>query len=274
MEVHIADKIIEKFCNHLPCEIRFAMKPQDDTSPQYDEQTGILFGCQYTRGRFEFGIYFKDPLEITKDGIVQIIEKNKRQYKIFAGSAFSMTCYYHWDKNGNIKSSVAYNRSFYDATEVKRIDQDKEEWIKMKKIFTTEIRTLKLGKQIDSFLNGSMDYLLPTLFGKDLLSSQCNSRYFSAMNGRKSLYGRGKDDQVIKNTIRKKRDYVVMSELNGCPGCQRDVVNEWTLNPSVQCCGILVCQTCADMRAKEWYSKQKKSCFGSWLNHTYCNKYK
>jgi len=196
----IKTMIVEKMVRHMPCLIRFTMKQQNETSPGVQDHTGILFGCQVSGGKFEFGIYFKDPLQV--DGKistsnphgVRILEPSQQSYKIFAGAAFSMTCYYHWDKEGRLSDTTPYTRDFYAATEVQLNPNKSDSWARMNSIFPKKIRKLEEMEQVHQFLSGSMDDKLPVSNPLLIphLNAKCQPRYFSAHTGRRMLMGRGR----------------------------------------------------------------------------------
>jgi hypothetical protein len=310
-DMEVTGLIVEKLIKHMPCLIRFNRKAQDSSSPGYDEHTGILFGCHFTAGNFEFGIYFKDPLSTDiKLSRIQLVEKSKRVYKVFAGAAFIMTCYYHWDKNGTLSSSTPYTRTFYIGADVQCKPNSEGSWVKMGDIFPSGIRSRSNMKEVQQFLAGEMDDRLPVpneSLRSILDPSKCHPRQFHALTGRRKLMGRGpartekKTTKIRASKKRKsieekysddneeeednnedtsggeKRQHVSPSiQINispSCPGCECQLTDRWILDPSQYCCGIEICQSCADTRSSEWKSDTQKSCFGSWIQKRYCRKY-
>jgi hypothetical protein len=194
-DMDVTALLVEKLIQHMPCLIRFGAKSQTSTSPGYDDHTGILFGCHYSSGRFEFGIYFKDPLQMdSKMTHIQFVNKAQRSYKVFAGTAFIMTCYYHWDEEGHMTSSSPYTRNFYDGAEVQLEPNSSDKWRRMKHVLPEAVRKRTDLRQVHTFLSGGMNNTLP-LANKRLLSvldpTKCNPRQFYALVGRRKLMGRG-----------------------------------------------------------------------------------
>ena len=309
-DMEVTGLIVEKLIKHMPCLIRFNRKAQDSSSPGFDEHTGILFGCHFTAGNFEFGIYFKDPLSTDiKLSRIQLIEKSKRVYKVFAGAAFIMTCYYHWDKNGTLSSSTPYTRTFYIGADVQCIPNTEVSWVKMGDICPKGIRSRSNMKEVRQFLAGEMDDKLPVpneSLRSILDPSKCHPRQFHALTGRRKLMGRGpartekKTTKIRASKKRKsveekysdddesednnedtsggeKRQHVSTSlQINispSCPGCECQLTDPWILDPSKYCCGIQICQSCADTRSSEWKGDMQNSCFGSWIQKRHCGKY-
>lgn len=212
----IQTTIMEKINAFCPILIRFRSKPQDKTK-NYEEQTGILCGCKNVSGRFDFGIYYKDPLEIqyapgnrrspqkaTESGSspITIIQQNERVYKIFNGPAFTMTCYYLWDNNGNNSSDKCYVRDFYSGTDLQLIPGDDSSWTKTDLVFPKEVRNVSDYKVTCKFLNDNGPIKLP--FKNDsllkILPDDHNvSNFIISIHGRRSLPGRGIPKKIQHN---------------------------------------------------------------------------
>jgi hypothetical protein len=193
-DIDMCSLIKEKWLKHLPCLIRFNRKAQGPGTPGYEDHTGILFGCHCVSGNFEFGIYFKDPLSTDKTAKqVELVPAEKRQYKVFAGASFVMTCYYHWDSHGTLSSSTPYTRTFYEGAEI-QLNPSKSTWIKMQHGFPKDVRNRTNIKDVYDFLTGQLDKNLPVANGSlnVLLDPiKCNPVQFNAMCGRRNLTGRG-----------------------------------------------------------------------------------
>lgn len=193
-DIDMCSLIKEKWLKHLPCLIRFNRKAQGAGTPGYEDHTGILFGCHCVSGNFEFGIYFKDPLSTDKTAKqVELVPAERRQYKVFAGASFVMTCYYHWDSYGTLSSSTPYTRTFYEGAEI-QLNPNKSTWIKMQRCFPTDVRKRTDLKDVYDFLTGKMDQNLPVAnFSLNNLLDpvKCNPVQFNAMSGRRNLTGRG-----------------------------------------------------------------------------------
>ena len=323
-DLDVTSLLVEKLIRHMPCRIRFGSKAQDVSFPGYSDHTGILFGCHYASGKLEFGIWFQDPLHVDpKMENIQIVEKSKRIYKVFAGTTFVMTCYYHWDKKGTMANSTPYTRSFYIGAEVECNPQTPDLWMKFGNVFPEKVRNRTHMKDVHSFLTGGMDSSLP-IPNSSLVAcldpSKCHPRHFHAMIGRRMLKGRGGPSKQKKVTVphspkeskipqdpkrprqpsspsaSKKRksqvkessheaddadgdanpdtlQYPPLSDIQACPGCERQITDLWLENPSTSCCGVPICKACADMRGQEWELNPQQSCIGTWITKQYCGKY-
>jgi hypothetical protein len=67
--------------------------------------------------------------------------------------------------------------------------------------------------------------------------------------------------------------YPRLSDIQSCPGCERQITELWLENPSTSCCGVPICKACADMRGQEWELNPQQSCIGTWITKQYCGKY-
>jgi hypothetical protein len=207
-DTDVTSLIMEKLGKHLPCLIRFNRKAQDVDTPGYEDHTGILFGCHCVSGNFEFGIYFKDPISTDKDmKHIELIPANKRQYKVFAGASFIMTCYYHWDSRGTLSNTTPYTRTFYEGAEIQLNPNSPNTWVKMQKCFPKDVRNRTNNLDVFNFLTGKMDDDLPvanaSLITK-LDPTKCHPTQFNALSGRRNLMGRGGPSKKTLNKTDKK----------------------------------------------------------------------
>jgi hypothetical protein len=226
--LEIAQEMVNKWIKHLPTVIRFNSLPQIPDGPGFKEHTGILFGCRIVNGRFEFGIYFKDPLEIKTTGVskkgserskcdgvgdiqqITTLPISKRTFKIFGGSAFSMTCYYNWDVQGSNCYNRRYTREFFKNTAVQMIPGDETSWGLMNSIFPLGVRSLSDYQSILKFLNGTRDNELPipNMKLKKYLSNACHPTSFTPTIIGRRLKGKGKYHSKDKtNPFRTRKGY-------------------------------------------------------------------
>lgn len=168
---------------HLPCRVRFTNKPQHHGAPGPHEHTGILFdvSVKTVKGKstFEFYIVYNDPLNISKNGEIRIIEDvQQRPLKVFTGFQFTMTCYYNWDVNGNLAHTTRYLRDF--RSQCTELETAPNQWMSIRNILRTP--------DPDVPLNAS---LLPRR-NVDLLATT-NTFNPAMCITRPHLYGRGGD---------------------------------------------------------------------------------
>jgi hypothetical protein len=264
-EHSLANLVIEKFLQHTPCKIRFSVKPRQssgDSQLTMDDQTGVLFGCNYTGKKtnpFEFGIYFKDPLQFEKDGeSISLVDPLHRQHKVFSGSSFVGTCYYNWDEFKT--NCTMYKKDTYNCTEVQLIPGNESSWQRTTDIFPFASRLWKTKASIHRFLTGCSHLPVKNDSLCELLSTaDCNPRHFSPIRGRSSIKGRGLDEIVPTRHCppsqhKRSRSAMIIQTQKGrrivCPGCQRFIKNTpedngYEIDDSHQtqdCCGIQVCK--------------------------------
>lgn len=193
---------------------RFKSKPQSKESPGYEEHTGILFGAkvkEQTKGGYkvnvEFGILFKDPIDestmhsnpsaakkhpsavdLTRPALLPM---QQREWKVFTGASFTMTCYYNWDAEGRYACDKPYVKDFYIGTEVQMVPGDDNSWKAMDAIFPRGVRNMSDSSLIDVYLKNPDSYLPKR---NESLVEYCqaySSTNFESGGSRRKFMGRG-----------------------------------------------------------------------------------
>lgn len=294
----ITSLLIRKWKSRIPCEIRFSMKPKSPLT--FADHTGILMGCRASsRSKIEFLIYFNDPLDSKiKPGDRHadvIADRTKRKPKVFAGGAFSMTCYYHHEFYAKTKDpKTTCTRDFNNAVELQLKPGDDKSWTMMDKCFPKSVRTCKDMVDVHNFLSGRMDKMLPVPNDllKPIISELMTCTHLAPVTGRRGLSGckspsqeskvqeqeaSSDSEQEIekskaKSKPRKRKTPETeepdeektpitertqrQSNPDECPGCDRHA-NEWTdLDLSFMCCEIHVCKSCDQQKSDDWSKTQ------------------